>query len=161
MAGPSPVDRAKQGTKRSSLVDANGIPLAVIPARANANDSPLLEPTLEAKHPDHTMPPGEMTVHLDRGYDSGKTRALLEAKGLNGCIAKRGQPAPLMASSRWVVERTSSWQNAFKKLVWCTERRAQVIASYLALANPVITLRRLIREGWKRYRWQGRPERCP
>jgi hypothetical protein len=36
------VDRAKQGTKRSNLVDANGIPLAVIAARANANDSPLL-----------------------------------------------------------------------------------------------------------------------
>jgi transposase len=161
MAGPSPVDRAKQGTKRSNLVDANGIPLAVIAARANANDSPLLGPTLDAMHPDHSMPPGEMTVHLDRGYDSAKTRAALTQRHLTGCIAKRGQPAPLMASSRWVVERTNSWQNAFKKLVWCTERQARVIAFYHALANAVIVLRRLIREGWKRYRWEGRPARCP
>jgi transposase len=108
MAGPSPVDRAKQGTKRSNLVDANGIPLAVIAARANANDSPLLGPTLDAMNPDHSMPPGEMTVHLDRGYDSAKTRAALTQRHLTGCIAKRGQPAPLMASSRWVVERTNS-----------------------------------------------------
>jgi IS5 family transposase len=112
-------------------------------------------------NPDHSMPPGEMTVHLDRGYDSAKTRAALTQRRLNGCIAKRGQPAPLMASSRWVVERTNSWQNAFKKLVWCTERQARVIAFYHALANAVIVLRRLIREGWRRYRWEGRPARCP
>ena len=128
---------------------------------ANANDSPLLGPTLDAMHPDHSMPPGEMAVHLDRGYDSAKTRAALTQRHLNGCIAKRGQPAPLMASSRWVVKRTNSWQNAFKKLVWCTERQARVIAFYHALANAVIVLRRLIREGWKRYRWEGRPARCP
>ena len=40
------VNRAKQGAKRSNLVDANGIPLAVIPAPDNSNDSPLLGPTL-------------------------------------------------------------------------------------------------------------------
>jgi transposase len=33
LAGHSPVDRAKQGTKRSNLVDAAGIPLGVVSAR--------------------------------------------------------------------------------------------------------------------------------
>jgi hypothetical protein len=74
---------------------------------------------------------------------------------------KKRKPAPLRASSRWVVERTNSWHNAFKKLAWCTERNDQVINFYLAFANAVIILRRLIREGWKRYRWDGRPRRCP
>jgi hypothetical protein len=46
-SGPSPVDRGKQGTKRSVLVDRNGIPLGVVVAPANRNDSPLLAPTLE------------------------------------------------------------------------------------------------------------------
>jgi transposase len=160
LAGPSPVDRGKQGTKRSTIVDAAGIPLGVVPAPANRNDSPLLAPTLDTLG-DLALPPGETTVHLDRGYDSAKTRAELERRGLVGCIAKRGKPAPLRASSRWVVERTNSWQNAFKKLAWCTERNHEVINFYLAFANALIIVRRLIREGWKRYRWDGRPRRCP
>jgi hypothetical protein len=41
-AGKSPVDRGKQGTKRSTAVDGKGIPIGGISARANRNDSPLL-----------------------------------------------------------------------------------------------------------------------
>jgi transposase len=47
VAGRSPVDRGKQGMKRSTLADANGIPLGVVLAGANAHDSPLLAPTLD------------------------------------------------------------------------------------------------------------------
>jgi transposase len=43
-AGKSPVDRGKQGIKRSTMVDANGIPLGVLSAPANRHDSPLLGP---------------------------------------------------------------------------------------------------------------------
>jgi transposase len=42
-AGRSPVDRGKQGIKRSTVVDADGIPLSVITAPANRHDSPLLD----------------------------------------------------------------------------------------------------------------------
>ena len=77
-------------------------------------------------------------------------------------IAKKGVPAPLAAGLRWVVERTdSSWQNAHKKMVWCTEREDRVIDFWIALSNVVIVVRRLIREGWVRYRWEGRPSRKP
>jgi transposase len=41
-AGRSPVDRGKRGTKRSTAVDARGIPLGTITAPANRHDSPLL-----------------------------------------------------------------------------------------------------------------------
>ena len=160
MAGRSPVDRGKQGTKRSILVDGAGIPLGVVQAPANRNDSPLLASTLDTLA-DRALPPGETTVHLDRGYDSGKTRTELDRRGLASCIAKVGKPAPLRATSRWVVERTNAWHNAFKKLAWCTERRGLVIRFYLALANAIIIVRRLVREAWKRYRWDTRPRRCP
>ena len=46
-AGRSPVDRGKKGIKRSTVVDANGIPLEAIAAPANRHDSPLLEGTLD------------------------------------------------------------------------------------------------------------------
>jgi transposase len=160
LAGHNPVDRAKQGTKRSNLVDAAGIPLGVVAASANRHDYPLLAPTLDTLG-DLALAPWEMTVHLDRGYDTGKTREELERRGLHASVSRRGQPAPLQATTRWVVERTNAWQNAFKKLMWCTERRALVIRFYLSFVNAIIIVRRLIREGWRRYRWEGRPSRCP
>ena len=40
-AGRSPVDRGKRGVERSTAVDANGIPLAVVAAPADRHDSTL------------------------------------------------------------------------------------------------------------------------
>jgi hypothetical protein len=59
------------------------------------------------------------------------------------------------------VERTHAWGNQFKKLVYNTERRDQVIDAFFAFAHAVITLRRLIRRAWTLYRWDARPVRCP
>jgi transposase len=159
-AGKSPVDRGKQGLKRSTVVDANGIPLGAIAAPANRHDSPLLEPTL-ATLDEFDPLPTPMTVHLDRGYDSAVTRQRLDARGLRAEIAQRGKPAPLTAGTRWVVERTNAWTNAHKKLVWCTERRASVIAFWMAFSAVIIIVGRLMRQAWTRYRWDQRPQRCP
>jgi len=156
-AGKSPVDRAKQGIKRSVAVDAEGIPLGVITAPANRHDSPLLSETLDSVG----KLPEQASVHLDRAYDSNFTRELLESRGLIGAISEKGKPAPLKAGMRWVVERTNSWQNAHKKLVWCTERRGEVIAFWIAFSNVVIVVRRLIRKAWSRNRWESRPSRRP
>ena len=159
-AGTNPVDRGKQGIKRSTVVDAKGIPLGAIAAPANRHDSPLLGETLDTLEVLGELPE-HISVHLDRGYDFRSTREKLENRGLLAVISKKGKPAPLQASRRWVVERTSSWHNAHKKLVWCTERRGRVIDFWVAFSEVVIIVRRLIREGWSRYRWEGRPCRRP
>ncbi len=113
MAGRSPVDRGKGGIKRSMVVDACGIPLGIVIAPANRHDSPLLADTLNT-----LQPLGELSdrtgVHLDRAYDSDTTRQKLAARGLSTVISEKGKPAPVTATKRWVVERTSSWQNAHK-----------------------------------------------
>ncbi len=41
LSGRSPVDRGKQGTKRSVVTDGRGIPLAPVGAGTNRHDSPL------------------------------------------------------------------------------------------------------------------------
>ena len=46
-AGKSPVDRGKQGIKRSQLTDAYGIPVVTVPAGANIRDHTLLPETLD------------------------------------------------------------------------------------------------------------------
>jgi len=159
-AGRNPVDRGKQGIKRSAVVDAKGIPLGAVAAPANRHDSPLLDETLDTLGVLGELPE-QMSVHLDRGYDSRITREKLEDRGLLAAISEKGKPAPLQATKRWVVERTNSWNNAHKKLVWCTERRDRVIDFWVAFSEVVIIVRRLIREGWSRYRWEGRPRRRP
>jgi len=159
-AGRSPVDRGKGGVKRSTVVDAKGIPLGSVIAPANRHDSPLLEATLDTLEPLGELPQ-EARVHLDRAYDSAATREKLSARCLLGEISQKGKPAPLRATVRWVVERTNSWSNAHKKLVWCTERCGRVIDFWVAFSDVVIIVRRLIREGWSRYRWEGRPSRRP
>ena len=160
MAGKSPVDRGKRGIKRSVAVDADGIPLGYIAAPANRHDSPLLCETLDTVKTSGSLPE-PANVHLDRGYDSDLTRKRLEERGLIGMISEKGKPAPLQATKRWVVERTNSWNNAHKKLVWCTERRGRVIDFWVAFSEVVIIVRRLIRGGWTHYRWEGRPRRRP
>ena len=160
-AGRSPVDRAKRGIKRSTAVDAEGIPIGSFTAPANLHDSPLLAHTLDNTSELVGDLPKEAIVHLDRGYDSELTRQRLEERGLLAEISKKGKPSPLGATKRWVVERTSSWHNAHKKLVWCTERRGRVVDFWVAFSEVIIIVRRLIREGWRQYRWEGRPSRCP
>lgn len=86
-AGRSPVNRGKQGLKRSALTDATGVPLHVVAAEANRHDAPLLGPTLAGLEPLGPLP--DTAVHLDRDYDSAVTRTLL-----TGAIARKGEPAP-------------------------------------------------------------------
>jgi len=161
-AGRSPVDRGKRGLKRSMAVDAKGIPVGTVSAPANRHDSPLLVPTLGAASEALGALPEGASVHLDRGYDSKLTRERLAKLGLRWEISGKGKPAPYWATNRWVVERTSSWHNAHKKkLVWCTERVGRVIDFWVAFSEVVIIVRRLAREGWSRYRWEGRPSRRP
>jgi IS5 family transposase len=97
--------------------------------------------------------PEGTNVHLDRGYDSKATRERLKERGLEAEVSRKGKPAPFWDTDRWVAERTSSWHNAHKKLVWCTERVGRVIDFWVAFSEVVIIVRRLIREAWSRYRW--------
>ena len=148
-AGKSSVDRGKQGLKRSTVIDACGIPLGAIAAPANRHDSPLLDVTLDTLEILGPLPE-RISVHLDRGYDSKATREKLKDRGLSAAISEKGKSAPLAATKRWVVERTNSWNNAHKKLVWCTERRDRVIDFWIAFSEVIIIVRRLIRRGWSR-----------
>jgi hypothetical protein len=97
VAGPSPVDRRKQGLKRSILSDADGIPLGAVPAPANHRDDGLLAATLNTAAV-LGAPPERAVVHLDAGYDDRTCRQVLAGRRLVGAIATRGLPAPVQAS---------------------------------------------------------------
>jgi len=157
VSGRSPVDRGKQGTKRSVACDGGGIPLHLVAARANDHDLPLLEPTL-AGICDMIGPlPDRPCMHLDRGYDSRKTRDLLEILGYDAEIAVKGVPAPIQVGKRWPVERTHSWMNGYGKLRRFTDKLKVIAESYLYLAATFTVIRRLINRARSLYRWPTRP----
>jgi hypothetical protein len=155
-AGRSPVDRGKQGLKRSVATDGQGIPLHLVTAGANRHDAPLLEPTLAGLDKLDRLP-DRPTIHRDRGYDGRPTRALLDTLGFDGAIARKGVPAPIQAGSRWVVERTHPWMNGYGKLRRCTEKCQSVVDFYLFLAAALVVIRQLIQRARLRYRWASRP----
>lgn len=155
-AGRSPVDRGKQGLKRSTLTDGTGIPLHLVSAGANRHDAALLASTLAGLDAFGPLPTG-ITAHLDRGYDGAPTRTLLATLGITGVIARKGVPAPLQVGKRWVVERTQSWMNGYGKLRRCTERNGRVVDFYLFLAAAFVVTRCLIQRARVQYRWPTRP----
>lgn len=156
-AGPSPVDRRKQGLKRSTATEAQGVPLGLISAGANRHDSPLLRPTLDAAITQVTTLPDDVTVHLDAAYDNKPCREVLAELGLTGEISRKGVPAPIQVGQRWVVERTNSWLNGYGKLRRCTDRDGHIVDFYLYLAAALLTVRRLIQRARTHYRWDNRP----
>jgi transposase len=156
-AGRSPVDRGKQGLKRSVASDACGVPLGIVSDGANRHDSPLLGPTLDAAQAQVGAMPETVNINLDRGYDSAKSRALIAELGFTAEIARKGVPAPIQAGKRWVVERTHSWMNDYGKLRRCTERSGAVVDFYLYLAATLVVIRQLIQRARTRYRWDTRP----
>jgi len=157
VSGRSPVDRGKQGTKRSVACDGDGTPLHLVAAPANDHDSPLLEPTL-AGICDMIGPlPDRPCMHLDRGYDSRKTRDLLHILGYDDEIAVKGIPAPIQSGKRWPVERTHSWMNGYGKIRRVTDKRKTIVEFYLNLAAALTVIRRLINRARTHYHWPTRP----
>ena len=161
--GPSPVDRGKLGTKRSVMTDALGIPIGCVTAPANCHDSPLLRPTLEQLAGFETRfgvgLPDHITVHLDAGYDSAKTRDLLTELGCHGVISTKG--FPLQAGARWVIERTNSWHTrGFRS---CRSAPNDTPASSTR-SSPWPTPSSSSDDSsaaWTTHRWDTRPPRRP
>ncbi|WP_405969099.1 IS5 family transposase [Streptomyces sp. NBC_00988] len=146
--GPSPVDRARPGSKRHVIVDQHGTPLAVSVTGGNRHDVTQLIPLLEAiprirglRGRPRNRP---KRLYADRGYDFDKYRRLLWARGIKPVIARRGVAhGSGLGRTRWVVERTFAWLHQFKRLRIRYERRADLHQGLLELACGIICLRRL------------------
>lgn len=80
--GKNPTDRGKLGTKRSLLVNEQGVPLAIVVSGANTPDGRLLDATLQAvpiERPDATTTAQHLC--LDKGYSGEPCARVAEAAG--------------------------------------------------------------------------------
>jgi transposase len=167
--GPSPVDRARPGSKHHLLVDATGIPLAWTVTGGNRNDVtqlvPLLEriPPMRGKVGRPRRRPQRVTA--DRGYDHDKYRRELRRRGIAPEIARRQtQHGSGLGRARWVVERTFAWLHHFKRLLVRYDRRHEIHEAFLAIGCCLVCFRRLshsfVIRALRHRRTGGRPRRC-
>ncbi len=150
--GPSPVDRAKSGTKRSVLTDRRGAPLAVVVTGANTPDKTVALETVDGIG----VPRPERVVYrlhhlcLDKGYDYADVIAGMLERDYILHLKKRGEPLPEVRpeqkhpARRWVVERTHAWHNKFRRLLVRWERNVEHYKAMIHLASVVILYRLVI-----------------
>jgi transposase len=146
--GPSPVDRARNGSKHHLLVDATGIPLAWTVTGGNRNDITQLIPLVERvppvrgkagrprRRPDRVI--------ADRGYDHDKYRRELRRRSIQPEIARRQtEHGSGLGRARWVVERTFAWLHHFKRLLVRYDRHHEIHEAFLAIGCCLVCFKRL------------------
>jgi transposase len=147
--GGNPTDRGKRGTKRSLLTEGSGLPVGLVIEGANRHDMKLVEPTIESitiQRPEPTSkePQG---MCLDKGYDYDEVRDLLKAFRFTAHIRCRKEEAQAIKKTvgfrarRWVVERTHSWFNRFRRILIRWEKKAENYLGLLHLVCGLITWR--------------------
>jgi putative transposase len=147
--GKNPTDRGKQGAKRSLLTEANGVPVGLAVEGANRHDKELVEATLESIPVDRPEPTedGPQGMGLDKGYDYDDTRELVEEFGFTAHVRARGEEAKALKKGagfkarRWVVERTHSWMNRFRRILVRWEKKVENYFGMLHLVCACITCR--------------------
>lgn len=114
-------------------------------AGANIHDTKLFEDTIK----NIIIDKPEKLHHLcgDKGYDSNLNRHIAWAYNYEPHIHCRGQEIerkkkdPKKKNRRWVVERTFSWFNKFRRLFTRWEKKAKNYEAFLHLASAIIAFR--------------------
>ena len=123
------------------------MPLAVAVDGANRNDFKLARETIESivvkrPKPNRHQP---QNLCLDKGYDYDEVRALVDEFHFTAHIRRRGEDASAIKkraghrARRWVVERSHSWMNRFRRILIRWEKRPDTYLAMIHLACALIT----------------------
>jgi putative transposase len=78
---------------------------------------------------------------MDKGYDYDEVREMVKSFGCTAHIRTRGEDAQAIKhkagfrARRWVVERTHSWLNRFRRILVRWEKRADIYLGMLHFAH--------------------------
>ena len=125
------------------------MPIGLAVDGANRHDMRMVEATVDSipvKRPKPTKkePQG---LCLDKGYDYDDVRELAKEFGYTLHLRTRGEEAQALKrkagfkARRWVVERTHSWMNRFRRILIRWEKKAANYLALLHLACGLITYR--------------------
>jgi transposase len=81
-------------------------------------------------------------LHADKAYDAKMCPKALRRRGIKARIARKGKEySEKLGRYRWVVERTLSWLNRYRRLKVRYERRADIYQAFLDLGCVLICRR--------------------
>jgi transposase len=165
MTGNNPTDRSKLGTKRHLLTDKNGIPLSTVITSASTHDIKAVADVIDnsvINRPSNlsfTKKNKRIKYNhlcLDKAYNSKPIENEIIRRGYVPHIPykrKRGQRKEEIAyqhkhqtirNKRWVVERTNSWHNRFRKLFTRYEKKVENYLGLVQLSCSIIIYRKII-----------------
>jgi putative transposase len=156
MTGHNPTDRSKLGSKRHILTDKDGIPLSTVITSANTHDVSVAIDTVDnivIKRPSssfkskYNLKKQNQNLCLDKAYHSKEVEQEIIKRGYDPHIRHRREEKLFQKkhpTRRWVVERTNSWHNRFRKLFTIYEKKEENYLGLVQLANSLIVYRRLI-----------------
>jgi transposase len=173
MTGHNPTtDRSKLGkAKRHILTDKKGIPLSVVISSASTHDIKLVTNVVD-NAVIHKRPPSYKTktgtgkrklqhLCLDKAYNSESEEQELIKRGYvlhipskRKKVKKEELEATITvqhwsnrkkhSAKRWVVERTNSWHNRFRKLFTRYEKKVENYLGLVQLSCCMIVYRKII-----------------
>jgi putative transposase len=147
--GRNPTDRGKRGVKRRLLTEGPGVPVGLAVDGANRHDIKLVRTTIESSVVERSeatedQPQG---MCLDKGYDYDEVREILEEFGFTAHIKARGEEAKELKEEaskrarRWVVERSHSWMNRFRRSLVRWDKKSENYLAFLHFACALIAFR--------------------
>ena len=159
MTGHNPTERRNKlgKTKRHVLTDKKGIPLSVVISSASTNDIKLVTDVIDNRVIHKRLPPLFKTktrrrklqhLCLDKAYNSQPQEQELIKRGYVlhippkrkkdekeeqtkiNIITQHCSNRKKHSAKRWVVERTNSWHNRFRKLFTRYEKSQKTILDW-------------------------------
>lgn len=140
--GKSPVNRGKNGSKRSIISDKNGVVIGYALGAGNVHDSKLFEETLLSIPLNIRSYFDLAEMHLDAAYDSQEIKTILfNARyfaSINRNKRRSNSSQPACIAKRHFVEASHSWANRFKRLVIRFEKMAKLYSAFANFAFALI-----------------------
>jgi putative transposase len=131
------------------LTEGQGVPIGLVVEGANRHDMKLVRATIEnivVQRPEPT-PQQPQGMCLDKGYDYQEVRDILQEFGFTEHIRSRGQEAQEIKieagkkARRWVVERTHSWLNRFRRILIRWDKKPENYIAFLHFACALVAFR--------------------
>ncbi len=125
------------------------MPIGLAIDGANRHDMKLVRATLQSVVAERPAPsPQEpQGLCLDKGYDYDEVREILAEFGFTAHIKARGDEAKELKAEagkrarRWVVERSHSWMNRFRRILVRWDKKAENYIALLHFACALIAFR--------------------
>ena len=125
------------------------MPIGVAVEGANRHDMKLVRATIESLVVDRPEPTAEAPqgMCLDKGYDYDEVREILAEFGFTAHIKARGEEAKEIKQEagkrarRWVVERSHSWLNRFRRILVRWDKKPENYMALLHFACALIAFR--------------------